>query len=186
MDEKAAKSVLALGFVTILKSEELGLSGGYLLLNPAGRPLEFHCTAPIRASRAQQILYGATLEPFLYGEQIAATLVAKAGIRPALVCTDQPPVLAAGQHIDLPVLLLPPERETTRTGVDAQWEGHDLLEIRLDGGDPRLTALCRTQDDRLAIIRALEQVGSRFDLCEPMERIREAIREAHRAPRRAA
>ena len=186
MGEKAAKSVLALGFVTILKSEEKGLSGGYLLLNAAGRPLEFHCTAPIRASRAQQILYGATLEPFLYGEQIAATLVAKAGIRPALLCTDQAPVLAAGQHIDLPVLLLPSERESHQSRVDAQWQDLELCEILIESGSHRLTALCPSEDDRLAITLALEQAGSGFDLREPLERIREAIREAHRSPRRAA
>ena len=41
-----------------------------MLLNLAGRPLEFHCTAPVKPNRVQQILYGPSLQPYLYGEQI--------------------------------------------------------------------------------------------------------------------
>ena len=72
-----AKSLPSIGFLTIREYEELGLIGGYLVLNVNGRPLEFHCTAPVRPNRAQQILYGPTLEPFLFGEQIGQALVSK-------------------------------------------------------------------------------------------------------------
>ena len=65
-----AKSQPALGFLTVLEHSQHGLMGGYLVLNISGRPLEFHCTAPIKPNRAQQILYGPTLEPYLFGEQI--------------------------------------------------------------------------------------------------------------------
>ncbi len=46
-----ARSQSALGFLTILEHQQHGLVGGYLLLNTAGRPLEFHCTAPVKATR---------------------------------------------------------------------------------------------------------------------------------------
>ena len=45
------KSQAALGFFTVLEHEQQGLIGGYLILNQAGRPLEFHCTAPVKANR---------------------------------------------------------------------------------------------------------------------------------------
>ena len=50
------KSQPALGFLTILEHDQLGYVGGYLILNSAGRPLEFHCSAPVKPNRAQQIL----------------------------------------------------------------------------------------------------------------------------------
>ena len=56
---------LPIGFLSVLDDEELGAIGGYLVLSRNGRPLEFHCTSPVRANRAQQILYGPTLQPFL-------------------------------------------------------------------------------------------------------------------------
>ena len=64
MSNTDAKSKPALGFLTVIEHPQYGLFGGYLVLNTAGRPLEFHCTAPIKPNRAQQILYGPTLESF--------------------------------------------------------------------------------------------------------------------------
>src|SRR3954468_23921526 len=98
----------AFGFFTIVEQPELGLLGGYLVLNAGGRPLEFHCTAPVKPNRAQQILYGATLVPYLYGEQIGHALVSKAAAEPGLICTDQVPILALREHIERPVLLVLP------------------------------------------------------------------------------
>jgi hypothetical protein len=65
------KSVSAIGFLTIEEDQQCGHCGGYLLLNTSGRPLEFHCTAPVKRNRAQEVLYGPTLKPFLYGDLIA-------------------------------------------------------------------------------------------------------------------
>ena len=94
MSASDPKSLSAIGFLTVLEHAEQGLFGGYLVLNATGRPLEFHCTAPVRPNRAQEILYGPTLAPFLYGEQIGQTLLAKAKTEPLLVCTDVEPALA--------------------------------------------------------------------------------------------
>ncbi|MGL4594137.1 MAG: hypothetical protein ACRCUY_05355 [Thermoguttaceae bacterium] len=82
-----------LGFLTVLEHERTGLIGGYLVLNSTGRPLEFHCTVPMKPSRAQEILYGNTLKPFLFGEQIARTLLAIAKIPVSFVATNIPDVL---------------------------------------------------------------------------------------------
>jgi hypothetical protein len=110
MSNPDAKPKPALGFLTVVEHPQYGLFGGYLVLNTAGRPLEFHCTAPIKPNRAQQILYGPTLESFLYGEQIGQTLVNQASVPPMLICTDREPALAAREHVSAPVVLvLPPE-----------------------------------------------------------------------------
>src|SRR6266404_1210747 len=62
MSRRDAASEAAVGFLTVVSSEPHGLVGGYLVLNALGRPLEFHCTAPVKPNRAQEILYGATLQ----------------------------------------------------------------------------------------------------------------------------
>jgi hypothetical protein len=101
-----AKSQPALGFLTVLEHPQHGLMGGYLVLNPSGRPLEFHCTAPVKPNRAQQILYGPTLEPYLYGEQIGQALVAKSAAEPLLICTDLRPTMAVRPLVSAPVALV--------------------------------------------------------------------------------
>ncbi|HEY1603192.1 MAG TPA: hypothetical protein VGG64_26545 [Pirellulales bacterium] len=109
MTDSHAESPPALGFLTVVDSAPHGLIGGYLILNAHARPLEFHCTVPIRANRAQEILYGPTLEPYLYGEQIAGTLVKTSTLQPLAVFTDCPAALAAAAHVDPPLwLVMPP------------------------------------------------------------------------------
>jgi hypothetical protein len=108
-----AKPQPALGFLTVLEHPQHGLMGGYLVLNPSGRPLEFHCTAPIKPNRAQQILYGPTLEPYLFGEQIGQALVAKSAALPLVICTDLRPVMAVRPVANAPVALVLSEADAS-------------------------------------------------------------------------
>jgi hypothetical protein len=190
---------LAIGFLTVLDHPQHGLFGGYLVLNAAGRPLEFHCTAPIKPNRAQEILYGPTLAAFLYGEQIGQTLLAQAKTEPALVCTDREPALSVRHHVSLPVaLVLPPEVERVDVRPDGPTpviEGSQRR-FRLDGphlhapkliafqlGRNRLAVAERADDDRRLVAERLGELAASFDLSEPFQRIREAIEEAQQAVR---
>jgi hypothetical protein len=117
-----AKSQPALGFLTVLEHPQHGLMGGYLVLNSSGRPLEFHCTAPIKPNRAQQILYGPTLEPYLFGEQIGQALVAKSAAPPLVVFTDLRPAMAVRPLVNAPVALVLSEPDASgenRLGLPA-------------------------------------------------------------------
>ena len=48
----ATKPVACLGFLTVVEHAELGLLGGYLLLNAAGRPLEITSRSSLRNASA--------------------------------------------------------------------------------------------------------------------------------------
>jgi hypothetical protein len=181
----------AIGFLTVIEHPQHGLFGGYLVLNLAGRPLEFHCTAPIKPNRAQQILYGPTLESFLYGEQIGSTLLGHAKTLPLAICTDREPVLSLRDLVDLPVaLVLPPEGpgESDGTGLEAHptaavgesQAGHAetgckpiLPALRLDaahGRGPRLITF-ELGRNRLALSQPKGDDRTRLS-----ERLREAAR----------
>lgn len=180
-----------LGFLTVVDCPEVGLFGGYLVLNRAGRPLEFHCTAPIRPNRAQQILYGPTLEPYLYGEQIGSALVTKSRLEPMVVCTDREPVLAVRPLVSMPVaLVLPPCPPAVEGAAETQ---DSAKRWRLDGPHPdvvklrtfllgrnRLAVPLTAADDERLIVHRLAEVSEGFDLAEPFQRIRDAIEEARR------
>jgi hypothetical protein len=172
-------SPIAVGFLTVVEHPLHGLFGGYLLLNAAGRPLEFHCTAPVQPSRAQQILYGPTLEPFLYGEQIGATLIRKSNQTPAVVLVDVPAGVYVRQHIETPTALVASDDVAERPVWMAEW-------IEFIVGRNRLMAHKRFTDDRELIIERLAVVDDMLDLREPFNRIREAIDEAQRTSAKAA
>ncbi len=198
MTADSAKSKPALGFLTVVEDQRAGLFGGYLLLNPAGRPLEFHCTAPIKPNRAQQILYGPTLEPFLFGEQIGQTLVEKARIEPQVLCADREPTLAVRDFVNMPVVLVlpsedgpagapgsshtepPPTIETPEGAyrIDAAHDSPPLIGFRL--GRNRLAVPDSDPGDAERITERLAKLCDGLDLAEPFQRIREAIAEARR------
>jgi hypothetical protein len=159
-----------LGFLTVLEHDQHGLIGGYLLLTATGRPLEFHCTAPVKATRAQQILFGKTLGDFLYGEHIGQTLVAKGSSLPSVVFTDVIPALSVGQFVECPVVLvLSPALSSTpeMNGLDTFPLGVNRLAVALQVSRERVAGVLEGLDD--------------FDCHEPFGRIREAIEEAQRS-----
>jgi hypothetical protein len=159
-----------LGFLTVLEHEQHGLTGGYLLLTTSGRPLEFHCTAPVKPSRAQQILFGPTLAPYLYGEHIGQTLVSKGSSPPLILLTDVAPVLAVGQFVESPVVLV-----LARAGSEGVGEPAGLHHQTV--GQNHLAMPCGINRDEVAA--QLESLVD-FDCLEPFGRIREAIEEAQR------
>lgn len=189
----------AIGFLTVLEDEAIGMMGGYLVLNAAGRPLEFHCTAPLKPSKAQQILYGPTLRPYLYGEQIGQLLVARAKASTRLVCVDQSPCLSVREHVELPVALVlepPPGDATSDTESDSPtYRLHDSHAAGVAGNDAASKALVPFHwgKNRLAVDgrhpRDAETASTilsplvEFDLGEPFERIRQALEEAQRSGR---
>ena len=162
MEQPSSSS--AYGFLTVVDSPTHGLFGGYLLVDAAGRPLEFHCTAPVKVSRAQQILYGATLQGHLHGQQIGAALLAEASVEPLVVLTDLDSMLAVRPHTDLPVALV------TRADAAAGFE-LGTAKVTAAGADPAAETVLRER---------LEPLAAVVDLHEPFDRIRAAIEEAQR------
>ncbi len=181
----------ALGFLTVLEDGQFGLFGGYLLLNPAGRPLEFHCTSPIKPNRAQQILYGPTLEAYLYGEQIGTALVRAAEVEPLAVWTDRLPALALRGCTSRPVALVLPEespqdcavQRAQQTASATAQDAEHLVVFRL--GRNRLAVGRQWAGDQQQIEEDFGPLADWFDLSEPFARIRLAIEEARRAAQAA-
>lgn len=196
------KSLSAIGFLTVTRDIEHGWFGGYLILNPLGRPLEFHCTAPVQPNRAQQILYGPTLESFLLGERIAPTLLDKAKTRAQFVFTDIEPVMPARPYAPHPLMLLvtnPAVEKLAELGKTDKQEVSDVL--RADGphGVParcrsrlhcfefdhyRLAVADDHREDRDQLAHWWSQISPQIDLAEPFTRIREAIGEAWQSARK--
>lgn len=196
MGASGAKTLPTIAFFTVVENEELGFTGGLLILNLAGRPVEFHCTAPLKPNRAQEILYGPTLRPFLYGEQIGQTLLAKVKTEPLFVCTNVSPALCMRDCVDRPLLFVhdeqtghistDPARSPIRTG---ERTSHDqpsgatrfdqpLVEFILE--NRQVAVLAEHRGDRQTVEDCFQQRQHAFDLGEPFLRIREALEEAQR------
>lgn len=146
------------GFLTVLEDASAGMLGGLLIVNRRGRPLEFHCTAPVAPSRAEEILFGPTLRPHFYSERIGAALLAKTAAAPSVVFVHQRDAWGVAEETTVPVVL-----------VDAA--GSD---------DASTTPLFdHVSDDlRPSVEQLLAELTRYVDLAEPFERIVDAVREA--------
>lgn len=160
---------LRFGFVSIIDLGAHAYIGGYLLVNLIGRPLEFHCTEPVKPNRAQQILYGKTLEPFLFGEQVAATLVANAELPADVICTDRHATLSLRGKVEVPTMWVAADSGDVPEG---------LIDVRTRAGNGLLEAA--HGDDVGRIESTLGNVTT-WVLDEPFDRIREAVAELRKA-----
>ena len=187
-------SAINWGFLTVTEYQQLGLIGGYLILNRLGRPLEFHCTTPIRANRAQEILYGTTLDAFLYGEQIAQTLMSRAKVKPYSVLTDCAEVLTVQEFSEIPICFIAcladqekkiqiHETECRNSEENDPISYCNSLTNRSEQSIGRYKLLLPELLSRSVLDTAdeLKNVSSVIDFLEPFERIRLAIEEAQKA-----
>lgn len=162
-----------LGFCTVRWHAEHGYFGGYLILNTHARPLEFHCTLPVKPSRAQEILYGATLSDFVCGEQIAKALTSKAKLSPQIVLTDCTAVLALSRVSDLLVACLPGSPSNTLPVSDAA----RTKSVKI--GEQSLQILRDDLQSETKLRELWQHLDISLDITEPFQRIAEALQEAH-------
>lgn len=158
---------MAFGFLTVCDASGVGTFGGYLLVDLSGKPLEFHCTAPVRVTRAQEILYGATLQRHLHGEQIGGPLLKATNLSPVAVLTDHETLLHARSHGQSPVAVV---REVA-TSAPVMIGAFELGGFQVQPHENDLPRVEELQAQIAALAGSIE-------LAEPFARIRAAIDEA--------
>lgn len=178
MPTQTAKPLAAFGFLTAIEDPTHGLFGGYLTLSTLGRPLEFHCTTPVLPSPAQEILYGASIRPYLFGELIGQTLLSKAQLPVVAVLTDTHEMLATQLWRDEPILWL---RDGEKIALSAPTLGQtDSNRAQIQLGNLSLCGEAHGVWQADDIRDALQPLAKNIDLAEPFQRIADAIREAQR------
>ncbi|MEX0612017.1 MAG: hypothetical protein WD738_18180 [Pirellulales bacterium] len=181
------------GYLSTVHTAEDGYFGGYLIVSVAGRPLEFHCTSPVRPSWAQEILYGPTLQPYLVGEQIGGVLLAAAKLTPHVILTNQPAMLAVRPRVGVPMALIVSADESVggrdgeaafQSGAASSGNGTPRLSEPSYGqfrvGRYELQLPAGFESDEQAVVESIGLASRHLDLVEPFGRIHDAIREARR------
>ena len=191
----AHSPVPTIAYYTVVDDDRNGWTGGLLLLNKGGRPLEFHCTLPLHPTRAHEILYGRTLRQHLIGDVIGPLLIEKCRTPISILCVDQLESLALSGSPVFPVTLVreayqlannsnvmePANNADTNESPGCNVEtvaakSHETAPMKtvLLAGSRLLVA--EHQADRVREITI--QLNDLPDAVEPFERIREAIKEA--------
>ncbi len=169
-----------LGFLTVVELTTAGYCGGLLVVSVKGRPVEFHCTAPVVPNRAQEILYGRTLRPFLVVDQIGVALTERVKSPLAALVIDTPELADLQSIVTMPLALLKPSADETRRGHDSASPSIPEGDAHLEINDHWLELYFdRTELQQLAE-NQLRRFAELLPITEPFERIRNAISEAHK------
>jgi hypothetical protein len=161
-----------IAYYTVVEDERTGWTGGLLLLNSNGRPLEFQCTLPVRPSRAHEILFGPTLRSHLIGEVIGPLLVDKCRTPILLLCCDQPEALHMNPSAGFPMVLVDQAAEQEEGPINDDTMTN-FVAVPLAGSTLRVAK--ENADQVRAMTSRLVDLP---DATEPFQRIREAIKEA--------
>jgi hypothetical protein len=164
----ASTSQLTLGFLTVLQ-EGSGYLGGYLVTNTWGRPLEFRLSSAVQPTRLHQVLYAATLRPYICADLIGKTLVDRSAVPAQIIVTDTEAVLELRHKVDVPVVWV--------AGAEAV-AGHHPVDVRVSKGP--VLAHSHFAVDVPVVREALAPLEGLLDLAEPFARIREAVAEARK------
>ena len=152
---------MRLMFLTSRYFEQLkAIRGGSLVTDERTRPIEFRCTSPIRPNDYQRVLYGNTLDSYIFVDLIGVPLVNATKESIDLVLVEDERFLAIRPSVGIPVILLVPssqDRETTSVTLRA----HPGFE----------TESAAAQSD--------STFKGGIDLLEPFERVRLALEQAH-------
>jgi hypothetical protein len=133
-----------------------GFVGAVLLTDGRGRPLHFAYVSPIRPTRMQRLLYGATLDEHLKVDVITSRLVQDLPTRPHLVFVDMPDLIGAKRVTGIPTALV------------SKPEGEPGIRHETAPG---------TNGDRETIGDVLKTVEGSFNVTEPFGRVRDALKE---------
>lgn len=158
------------GFFSVVSVGATAYIGGFLVLNAMGRPLEFHCTEAVKPTRAQEILYGNTLQPFVYVDQIGKALINASKIKPTIMFVDSIEALEIRGQTDALVFSIRPR--TQEKAPDASG---------LVIGNLELMPWNRKQIDIETLSDKQRGIIDDWDLLEPFQRIQNAIQETAKA-----
>jgi hypothetical protein len=190
MTVESGKENFRLGFLAAIEVPDRGFVGGLLVTNHFGRPLEFQCTAPLKPNRAQEILYGPTLVPYVLGDLIGRTLIEKVGVKPHLVLTERNDLLPLRDLVSIPVACV--DDSARSAPATTPTEGIEEA-AQQPAAEPAATAAASPPpfrlgrqilrfhaahvDDQAVAERGAATVPQDADLREPFERVREALNE---------
>jgi hypothetical protein len=134
-----------------------------------GRPTEFHCTEAVKPTRAQEILYGTTLDAYLYSDLLGKSLLTAAKTQPNLICVDSSSAFDLKTVVDATVVLV----------LTESTEDHSFQELNL--GQNRICLPAQNIQGLAGIPNEIQERIAEWDLSEPFQRIHEAIQETQKA-----
>jgi hypothetical protein len=155
---------IRLAFIDVAVFSDGSIRGGILTTDIETRPYEFRVTSPIKPTQVQQILYGASLKDYVYGELICAPLVKATKEKLSMVLAKEPSIVVMRPLVSVPVILVRSDGKQKGNGPrSVNFSVHKSFQSELSFAQTVLTPVMQSHD-----------------LIEPFERLKLALDEVNR------
>jgi hypothetical protein len=153
MDEKY------IAFLDVFELDDsAAFRGGCLVTDLETKPVEFRCTAAIRPTELQRMLYGKKLLDYVCNDLVGLPIIKAIQSKPSLVLVRVPELLKLRSNISVPVL----------------W-----IETSPEGDIQRISPAPGFREEAEAAKTVLKNF-SKEEIIEPFTRVRNAVEEAHK------
>ena len=149
-----------IGYISV-EIENEKHTGGIIIVDDRGIPVEFKYTEPVQPTQLQKIIYGKSLEEYLHVEIIAKSLLSKVENKPAVFLTNDMKLIEAGEEVFY----------ITRTVDDSTAEEGEYV-ISAPGMKYRLIGKGALSEETL---KEIENFAEHFDILEPFQRLHKAL-----------
>jgi hypothetical protein len=154
-------------------------TGGILVTNEIGVPLEFKYTEPLAMNRLQKTLYGAVLDRYLHETLIRDSLARELQSDPRYFITGYEEKEYLGTLAGRAMIALQEVRPgSSESGASLTRTRDREALIMTEDGPPGLRAAFSTSDEALQeeMIGWLQGVARTMDLLEPLERVKAVLK----------
>jgi hypothetical protein len=159
-------SSLALCYVSCSKDSGNAFVGAALVTDHRTRPLEFCYVAPIRPTTIQRLLYGKSLDEHVNVDVMVKKLLEGLSRVPDIIFVDSELLLETSRLCPVPIALLKKSPDKSSPGP------------RLSQYTYQVPENSRYAD---AVSQAVGVLETQIQLCDPFDRITEALKEALRS-----
>lgn len=155
-------------------------TGGLLVTDQRGLPVDFRYVEPIRPTRLQRVIYGGALKRYLLLDAIAGTLLKAANTKAGWVFTSDQLLLELEGSIPARFVALGCDGDGPTMAL-AEWrkEGVGKVAIQVTPGAPAVTLTFNSRDDAdtETVAAELASLAEKLDFTEPLNRVGEALME---------
>jgi len=155
-----------IAYLMILKESEERYTGGIMVTDPYTIPVEFKYTEPLKPTGLQKILYGKSIEKFIWVDVIARKLIQGLQENPRLLLIQDKilfPVPAKN-----PVCMIASAAGETKA---EEQDYEDLFSDQLEGGYQLISKMKPSPD----LVQWVQRVSREVDILEPFNRLKEAL-----------
>ncbi len=171
---------MTIAYLIAKTMEDGSWTGGLLITDERGLPIDFHYIEPIRPSKIQKLIYGSALKRYLLLDAIAATLLSAMDNSAEWVFTSDPLMLELDDHDHGRIIAITPgESEPVLASGEWRKDATGKIAIQTQPTDNPLAMEFISPDDTDTekIASAIAELSHKMDLSEPLARVGEALSE---------